>query len=75
MAEFPRDPMVEQLQRKAYQLRDKLRLLPSVAWAKDATNRKRAKYAAQLRSIENQLLKLRQIGLFPLNRRREDEIA
>jgi len=43
----------------------KLALLPSAAWAKDATNRKRAKLAAQLHNLEAALMTLRQIPLFP----------
>ena len=42
-----------------------LRLLPSAAWAKGRTLKRRDRLAAQLREIDKQLYDLRQIALFP----------
>jgi len=75
MGNLESEMLAARLQARAARLRDQLRLLPSISWAKDATNRKRVKLAAQLRQVEDQLLDMRQIGLFPRNLRRESEDA
>jgi len=55
--------------RRLEALNQKLKSLPSQAWAKEATNRKRAKLAAQKRNLEAALIALRQIPLIPKNQR------
>jgi hypothetical protein len=63
------------LETRAKLLRARLRSLPSAAWAKDETNRKRLRLAAQLRIIEAHLIEGRQIGLFPKKERQKGENA
>lgn len=74
-----RDPRIEAKEVELLKLRrkliDRLKLLPSFAWAKRETARRREKLAAQLRTIDYQLLELRQGRLFPLIIRREDHNA
>ena len=59
-----------ELTRKIASVRIKLGLLPSHAWGEEKTRRKRDHLAAQLRELEAQLMRMRQIPLFPLNHRR-----
>lgn len=74
-----RNPEIEsremELLKKRRRLIEKLKLLPSFAWAKRETARRREKLAAQLRQIDYQLLELRQGRLFPLNFRSGGENA
>lgn len=53
-------------------VRLKLAELPSAAWAKAETNRRRDRLAGQLRNLEAALIALRQIPLFPKNQRQKD---
>jgi hypothetical protein len=64
-------PELDRLETRARVIRTKLRELPSAAWAKEATNRRRFKLAAQLHHIEAEILRKRQTSLFPMNQRRE----
>lgn len=70
-----RDSEDHWLEVKARRLRTKLAELPSAAWCKEASNRKRVRLAAQLRQIEAQIVMRRQNSLFPLNRRQRGENA
>lgn len=58
------------LVRKKERIRQKLAALPSMACAKESTNRKRVHLAAMLREIDKQLFELKQRALFPMNQRR-----
>jgi len=52
-------------------VRTKLEALPSAAWAKEASNRKRLRLASQLHNLEAALIALRQVPLFPKNQRQK----
>jgi hypothetical protein len=64
-------PELDRLETRARVIRTKLRALPSAGWAKEATNRKRFKLAAQLHHVEAEIMAKRQSSLFPMNQRRE----
>jgi hypothetical protein len=65
------EPEERRLKNLEQRLRFKLAELPSAAWAKEATNRRRVRLAAQLRQIEQKIIARRQLGLFPNNQRQE----
>jgi hypothetical protein len=75
MADAPWDAQERRILAKLEGLNKKLAELPSAAWAKEATNRKRAKLAAQKHNLEAALMTLRQLPLIPLIRRRGGENA
>jgi hypothetical protein len=56
-------------------VRTRLAGLPSSSWAKEATNRRRARLVAQLNQYEADLYHLRQSPLFPRKERLKGENA
>jgi hypothetical protein len=66
-----RDSHEHWLYTKRARLALKLEELPSSAWAKEKTNRERAKLSAQMRAVEREILELHQGSLFPGKQRLE----